>query len=191
MSKAYVVLCRHGKRAPGRLLDSGDIERWAPITFKFNEVSALEDLHAQFPVYSQTINSRPHDELHHPFGSLTSMGAIGMRSIGQKLALRFPDLLEDKYQYVAHSTNYRRTQLSAQFLLQGVVNACTERIWHVQGQILVESSGRCPLTFYESFPAIADVVVRKVLQSEAYKAAASAPQVQSAVRELTRLFPPL
>lgn len=161
MSKSYVVLCRHGQRAPGRLLDPGDVKRWEPWAIRHNGSSLPPSVHRHFPVFSHTCNSLPHDELHHPFGSLTSLGAVTMRSTGRKLAMRFPDLMGASH-YVACATNYRRTQMSAQFLLQGVFDIASNNMSDVQGRILVEQGSHCPLSFYDSFPAVADALVRNV-----------------------------
>lgn len=84
-----------------------------------------------------------------------------MRGVGRMLAARFPDL-EGASHYGAHATNYRRTQMSAQFLLQGVFDVIQKDVIGVQGRILVEQGGHCPLTFYDSFPAVTDVIVQNV-----------------------------
>jgi hypothetical protein len=120
-----IVLFRHGERAPmlnchahcSPAETAGETNLWAKRMVPDHEAQRLGEL---YRVKAADPLTTPPDELTAPFGNLTHEGLQHLHSIGSTIRLRYMRDGIDRAQVEARSTNYRRTQLSAQALLDGL-----------------------------------------------------------------------
>jgi len=119
------VIARHGDRSPSANLTGCPAEpnKWAQ---RLPPKAKLESLGRTFPVLKLCHDQEPKDANSVPFGSLTNLGGRQMELLGKAIQLRV--LATDgvatlePIQVAVQSTNYLRTQQSAQFLLQGLLS---------------------------------------------------------------------
>lgn len=118
-AKSYIVLCRHGQRAPGKKLLASDHATWLPLALPHTSPS-LADLFIRYPVLSHVKNDTPHDQQRFPFGSITEYGTRYVQDVGARLGTEFPQIaaiLREEHsnnlngQVQVYATNYRRTQV--------------------------------------------------------------------------------
>lgn len=115
----YVTFLRHGMRAPIKNpFDAAlEVEAWiAELPSK----SILDDLSSKFPVRVHKNNPpEAFDTKNYPFGCITTRGVNHLVSIGNLLKSSFP-AFQNLSSLKVYSTNYQRTQASAQSLLLGL-----------------------------------------------------------------------
>ena len=121
-----LVVVRHGDRAPieagylsaGVVSAAAERALWASRLPARDEVAALA---ARFPVEHDDAREagHPRDGASRPFSNLTAQGLARARRLGAALAPMDAPL----ERVVARSTNYARTQLTAQALLDGALGA--------------------------------------------------------------------
>lgn len=190
--KSLIVITRHGHRAPGKPLitSSSNVSFWRDICYhpSHPEIAALD---RNFSVRLDDSNSTPYDEVHFPWGALSRIGANHMRQIGSEIGAAFPDIrkgLKDGGVLTAIASNFRRTQMSAQFLLQGLIDpgSTANSVF-----IDVRNKSHCPLTFYDSKPELAKRLVMKTLTSSEFMSMDSRSEVVQAKDRMAQLFPVL
>ena len=104
----YVVLHRHGHRAPIRnLFDKHELELWCNL---LPSTAQLDLLSKKYPIQSHIDNTSPFDLKHKPLSCLTEIGMNHMINIGQKTQQLFP-LMNQSLKFQVFSTNYHRTQV--------------------------------------------------------------------------------
>jgi hypothetical protein len=119
----YVILHRHGHRAPIRNLfqSLSELNLWKDL---LPHSLRLEELSQNFPVrYLSDPEERiiPSDILSKPFGCLTDIGMNYMIKMGQNVKKQFPFIgTGDTSMITMYSTNYHRTQVSGQSFLKGL-----------------------------------------------------------------------
>jgi hypothetical protein len=117
---SYVIICRHGHRAPASAIYNPaiasvdkyhDFENlWKENVFPFRDIPPL------MTIESNPNNPQPPDALKYPYGCLTKKGASHMFSMGSKISQIYPEIRETLINYpqdfVAYSTNFHRTQVN-------------------------------------------------------------------------------
>jgi hypothetical protein len=120
-NKSFVVLCRHGQRAPGKCLplplvvpatDGPQVaseQFWHKAVFDLVAAASgssvascpasadttryyRQHISVKFPIFKD-LCSPPSDLCHFPFGALTHKGIEHMQQQGKKLAQNFPELI--------------------------------------------------------------------------------------------------
>lgn len=108
----YVVLHRHGHRAPEKnlfKLNDNETQLWLSL---LPRQETLQELSATYPIRIHENNPRPQfDVATKPFGCITSKGVDHLKSVGKRLKDTFPDLHNIRNAKV-YATNYQRTQVS-------------------------------------------------------------------------------
>lgn len=140
------IFCRHGDRTPGRCLSpehrhDEEAAFWLTKLPFPDSATAFEGYSKRFPVEihgPESNNGHFIDTRRNPFGFLTQSGLVQLQDLGHrlfdrynKLGYHFPDQLhfrwEDGLDFLSvwdvqvYSTNYLRTVMSAQSLLDGLL----------------------------------------------------------------------
>ncbi|CAM9348587.1 unnamed protein product [Choristocarpus tenellus] len=133
--ECVILLHRHGDRSPlrghapdeelptvgqgGQFDHTKDLDAawWRERMVPLHELQRLGQL---YPIDLPNMESQ-RDAHSAPFGCLTSLGLNHLRHIGKDLRLRYCEHGLGKTRIEAFSTNYHRTQLSAQGLLDGML----------------------------------------------------------------------
>jgi hypothetical protein len=104
----YVVLHRHGHRAPIRnLFEKNEIDLWCNL---LPSSERLQQLSKSYPIQSHSGNVPPIDLKYKPLSCLTDLGVNHMISVGKKTNELFP-LMNQSAKFQVFSTNYHRTQV--------------------------------------------------------------------------------
>ncbi len=108
----YVILHRHGHRAPEKNLFKNsikEIELWSSL---LPSSEYLLELSSCYPLEIDERNQKPQFDIKtKPFGCITEKGVHHLYSIGKEIKENFPLLKEVKDMKV-YATNYQRTQVS-------------------------------------------------------------------------------
>lgn len=120
MATKYVLFHRHGHRTPTKTLNSFD---WTKHYVSKNEINKLNN---KFSVKNHNLLQKKPYDIHTGGGYLTTRGLRHLNDVGSSLVSKYPVLqaianTPEKLskQIFAYSTNYARTQLSVQSLLNG------------------------------------------------------------------------
>lgn len=165
MSKraSYVIFARHGHRAPNKnifgetkgktknLLGEADVAYWKNALPDFH---VLHDLSQRYPVVQYHGNDTPIDMLNSPYGCITNKGVKFMKDVGKSLRKRFP-FLKEYTQIDAYSTNYQRTNISAQCILSGL-----DIIEEIDVQVRLPQKD--PLNFFDGDVRVASEMMKIV-----------------------------
>jgi hypothetical protein len=106
----YVILHRHGHRAPERNIfqTTSEIDLWTSLLPSNELITSLQE---QYPLRINEKNQKPQfDVKTRPFGCITQKGVSHLQSIGRNLCETFPSLKGIKNARV-YATNYQRTQV--------------------------------------------------------------------------------
>ena len=121
----------------------------------------LDKLSKRFPIKVYPLNSPAIDFTNHPFGCLTKNGFDHLSYIGNKVVQKFPAIKNTSSVEVV-STNYMRTQVSAQALLHGMN-------FSQNFGITVKHVGQCSMSFYDGNKKLADRLIRSIQSREEFK----------------------
>lgn len=176
---AYAVVHRHGHRTPSSNLrgSAADADFWRSYLPTDEESREISE---PFRVVSDQRNGVPSDLKGQPFGLLTRLGLMHMTSVGDQLANAFPDLkrVSDVY---TRSTNYNRTQMSAQALMHGMGIR--------GGDVHVKAAVECPMSMYDSNPDISKDIFQRVQQRDDF--AMTMKGVEHIKERMIRVIPEL
>lgn len=157
--RSFIVFLRHGHRSPARALSpsgadiSVENNIWKKLLFNDDET-----LNKRFPIVSHANNKEPDDSSHFPYGCLSSKGANYVREIGAKYQEFFKVKINENSRVCIFSSNYRRTQLSGQCFLDGLLKENSLQI-----PVVVRDFNICSLIFYDK--TFAARLVKKVQSS--------------------------
>ncbi|GAB5034616.1 histidine acid [Nannochloropsis oceanica] len=163
----------------------------------------LELLNSYFPVQSAATRP-PRDSASRPFGCLTENGLESMRNLGRSIKKLHPRILEkgaqegqdDKtgdggalpvVQFYVFSSNFSRTQQSAQGLLHGL--GAHELARGDQVPVVVREEKACTIHMYDNNPRMIQEEVGKVLTAPSF--VARQDQQEALKSDLVRLIPRL
>ena len=110
MKTSLIIFHRHGQRAPNKGITAAEAELWSKLMCSVGA----------YPIISHEQNPTPFDEISIPFGNLTKKGSNLLKSVGSLIKDKFFDDLKQNIEVRTLSTNYNRTQYSAQYLLKGI-----------------------------------------------------------------------
>mmetsp|Transcript_29569 Transcript_29569/g.49947 ORF Transcript_29569/g.49947 Transcript_29569/m.49947 type:complete len:459 (-) Transcript_29569:211-1587(-) len=162
---SYVIFHRHGQRAPTKNiyeashtvphhaphLPLAEADTWQELLASPHELESLQEL---YPVDRHPDRGLQTDLNTKPFGCITSSGLENLEHQGRETLRAFPALGRAQSLEV-YSTNYQRTQVSAQAFLKGLeVPAGTK--------VKVLASEDCPLSFYDHDPVLAVKLTKQV-----------------------------
>ena len=168
MFQGYIIFHRHGHRAPSKNIIS-DINNQAKScmneSFMWQSFMMsndfLDTLSTRFPIKVYPLNSPAIDFTNHPFGCLTKIGFDHLTFIGNKVVQKFPVIQDTSFVEVV-STNYMRTQVSAQALLHGMN-------FSQNVEITVKHVGQCSMSFYDGNKKLADRLIRSIQSRKEFK----------------------
>lgn len=168
--RRYIIFNRHGHRAPGKNIFPGSIKSemdlWERLVVPDTQHKSLAIKHR---INSQYDKGR---DMHtFPFGNLTVKGATHLESVGQQLFKQFgtdfKQLNKDSCVEL-YSTNYSRTQCSAQSLLSGM-RFGSKYYQNMDHELVVRAMERCPMAFYEGRQSLASSMSKRIQQNGEFK----------------------
>ena len=172
----YVVFHRHGQRAPAKEI-TNDLDIWKSLIVTTGEVNSLQ---SRYPILQHCLNSEPYDKKTEPYGHLTTQGATYLESVGANIRNRFFLGGHTSISLSTVSTNYLRTQNSAQHLLNGL---------EIEGvvPVNVRLTRDCSLSFYDQNPSRASKLIALTQATPDFKQ--QEITMKKVVAEMTREFP--
>ena len=116
----WILFHRHGQRIPTRNITSNFAQETALWKSFLPSKDLITKLNSKLKIKTDSRNPIPWDIASEPYGCLTSEGIGHMYNVGCALRKKYPFILRSNFS--VRSTNYLRTQLSAQSLLCGLLD---------------------------------------------------------------------
>jgi hypothetical protein len=201
--KALILFHRHGHRAPAKnivackvvdgKLCADEHALWESHCDIGHRVDRLDDIH---PVTFGTRNGipapPPHDLKTYPFGNLTNAGISFLEQQARDLCKTFPVLRQFPLNNtVIHSTNFKRTQISAQVVWNTIQESHQD--WkpdlRATVPIIVPHPSQCNLSFFDRASDFAAATVKEVQRQPQFQASVHGSRDVTAA--LTSQFPRL
>ena len=175
--KRYIIFHRHGHRlpmkalgGPGILTGLDELKLWKQ--FLPNELR-IEKLRTRIPIQQHPNNDIPRDLLRNePFGRLTNKGMDFLNKKGKSLRSILTNIKNINYKNVkVYATNYQRTQLSVQELLNGLFDQFVDNDNNndVKIPIIVRDIKSCSMSYFDGKPDLAFSLISKVQSTDKFK----------------------
>jgi len=201
--KSLILFHRHGHRAPAKNIIAnnsadakycvGEHALWQGHCDIAHIVTRLDDKH---PVTVGSLNGleafTPHDLKTYPFGNLTSTGVSYLEQQARDLCSTFPVLTEYPLENtIIHSTNFKRTQISAQVVWNEILRNRGD--WHPDSvgpvPINVRHPTQCSLSFFDRASDVAGAAIKEVQGLPRFQEVTQ--ETTGTTAELVRHFPRL
>jgi len=171
--RSLVIFHRHGHRAPAHNVyrSADEVALWSSLAVKSQ---TLERLSASVCVENDPINPPPRDSLTAPFGMLTERGQLHLQQVGHSLRQLFKETIE-VHRLRCFSTNYVRTQVSAQSLMVGLLGLeddntpSTIQPQAQQHTIRVRPMSTCSLSFFDGQESLAESLIKRAQDGKAFR----------------------
>lgn len=174
--KGYVIFHRHGHRIPMKSLQGPfinseveELQLWKQFLPKSDR---LEKLQVMTPIVNHPHNDIPKD-LKTPYGRLTTKGMDYLNDKGRQLNEIFPSMKYttlDVNKIKVYATNYQRTQVSVQELLNGMlIPLNNDSNNDIKIPINVRDITTCSMSYFDGKPKLAYSLVAKVQSTDKFK----------------------
>jgi len=190
--KGYVIFHRHGHRIPMKSLrgpgintEVEELQLWKQF---LPDSERLEKLKEIAPVLQHPHNDIPKD-LQTPYGRLTTKGMDYLNNKGRNLCNKFSFNI-DVNKIKVFATNYQRTQVSVQELLNGMlIQLNNNSNYETQIPINVRDIKNCSMSYFDGKPKLAYSLVAKVQSTDKFKEIENEIDVLKAKQVLKEMIP--
>lgn len=173
--KGYIIFHRHGHRLPMKALGGpgisyhDELKLWKQF---LPDEYRIEKLRTRIPIHQHPNNDIPRDLRNEPFGRLTNKGMDFLNNKGKSLRSVFTNIKNINYKDVkVYATNYQRTQLSVQELLNGLFDQFVDNDNNndVKIPIIVRDIKSCSMSYFDGKPDLAFSLIAKVQSTDKFK----------------------